>query len=68
MNHTVDLAIFNLQGQRVATLVQGMLSVGPHLVRWTGNDDQGHPLASGLYFSRLQTGTAVKTRKLLLVR
>ena len=67
-NHAVDLAIYNLQGQRVATLIKDLRQAGSHIVHWNGRDAQGHPLATGLYFSRLQTDRQIATRKLLLLR
>jgi enterochelin esterase-like enzyme len=65
-----ELALFNLAGQRVATLVQGRRDAGTYTVRWDGTDDAGHTLASGVYLYRLQTGNGkqVETRKLLLLR
>jgi hypothetical protein len=67
-SHEIDLSIYNLQGQRVATLVQDVRLAGQHVVHWDGRDIGGHPLATGLYFSRLQSGAEVTTRKLLLLR
>jgi len=67
----VDLAIFNLAGQQVATLVQGMREAGAYTLRWDGLDDDGRELASGVYLYRLQianNGQEVETRKLLLLR
>ena len=45
----VDLAIFNLAGQRVAMLVEGAREAGTYTVRWDGRDDDGRALASGVY-------------------
>ena len=64
----VDLAIYNIQGQRVATLIAETRTPGLHSARWDGRDEQGHLLATGLYFARLQIGQQVATRKLLLLR
>ena len=66
----VDLAIFNLAGQRVATLTQGDREAGTYTVRWDGRDDSGRALPSGVYLYRLQVGNGqeVETRKLLLLR
>ncbi|MBI4233845.1 MAG: T9SS type A sorting domain-containing protein [Chloroflexi bacterium] len=63
-----ELSIYSLLGQRVATLVQGVQEAGPHLLQWDGRDDGGRELASGVYCCRLQAGTQVETRKLLLLR
>jgi len=69
-NQEVKLSIFNLAGQQVVTLVQGARQAGTYTVRWDGRDDDGRPLASGVYLYRLRTGSRqqVETRKLLLLR
>jgi len=64
----VELALYNLAGQKVVTLANGYREAGRHTARWDGRDDQGRALASGVYLYRLQAGAQVETRKLLLVR
>ncbi|HCL27915.1 MAG TPA: hypothetical protein DIC52_05725 [Candidatus Latescibacteria bacterium] len=64
----IELAIYNLAAQRVATLVQGHREAGSYSVRWDGVTDTGLELASGVYFYRLKAGERVETRKLLLLR
>ena len=64
----VSLSLYNLTGQRVATLLSGRRPAGTYTVRWDGRDEEGHALASGVYLYRLQADTQVETRKLLLVR
>ena len=64
----VELAIFNLLGQRVTTLVEGLRAAGRYTVVWDGRDDAGRPVASGVYFYRLQTDGFRETRKMLLVK
>ncbi len=64
----VQLAVYNMQGQQLATLVQGMRPGGAYAVQWDGRDDQGRNLASGVYLYRLISGESVETRKLLLLR
>jgi hypothetical protein len=59
----VTLSVFNTLGQQVATLVNDVQEAGYHDIRF---DATG--LASGVYFYRLQAGTYVETKKLLLVR
>ena len=62
------LEVFSLTGQPVAVLQQGPLQAGRHRVHWDGRDDEGRPLASGVYLYRLVTGEGVLTRKLTLLR
>ena len=63
-----DLSIYNIAGQKVATLAQGMRQAGTHVINWNGKDDNERLLTSGLYFYRLQSSTQQQTRKLLLLR
>ena len=64
----VELAIYDLAGQRVALLVSGMREAGTYAVNWDGRDDRGQELASGVYLYRLRVGNKEETRKLALVR
>ena len=60
---TVELTLFNMLGQQVATLVNGEQEAGYHEVRLNGAS-----LASGVYFYRLKAGSFLETKKLILVR
>lgn len=59
----VNLAVFDLLGREVRTLVSGPVTAGVHRVRFDARD-----LASGVYLYRLRAGDFVQTRKLTLVR
>jgi hypothetical protein len=59
----VQMVVYNTLGQQVATLVQGEEEPGYHEVKFVATN-----LSSGVYFYRLQAGSFVQTRKLLLVR
>lgn len=59
----VTLDVFNIQGQRVATLVSGFKNAGSHLVRFDATN-----LASGVYTYRLVTERSVQVRKMLLIK
>ena len=64
----VRLELFTVTGQRVAILHQGPQQAGYHRLAWEAQDDAGHPLASGIYFYRLETTNGILTRKLTLLR
>ena len=64
----VKLAVFNLTGQRVRTLVSGIRQAGRHEAVWDGSDDLGNRLGTGVYFCRLQTDVEIRTQKLLLAQ
>jgi len=59
----VQLTVFNTLGQQVASLVQALQEAGSYEVTFDGSG-----LASGMYFYRLQAGTYVNTKKLLLLK
>ena len=64
----VRIDIFNLLGQRVRRLLDERRPQGLHKVRWTGTDDRGSPVSSGVYFYRLTTGDVAVTRRCMLIR
>lgn len=64
----VRLAVYDLLGRRIATLVDGALAAGRHDVRWNGVDDDGRQVASGVYLIRLQSGAHHSARKVVLMR
>ena len=64
----VHLAVYNLMGQPVRVLTAGWLAAGMHRVRWDGRTDAGAEASSGVYLVVLQTGAAVQTAKLALIR
>lgn len=65
---SVSLAIYDVRGALVRTLVSGNETAGEKEVQWDGLSNRGQPLASGVYFYRLQTNDFVQTRKMLLLK
>ena len=70
----VDLTVYNLLGQKVATLVNETQPAGYHHVNWNVRNSARAELTSGIYFYRLSakniaTGqTFVENRKMVLVK
>ena len=64
----VRLEIYNVAGQRVRTLIDGLRPAGHHIVQWNGRSEQGQPVASGLYFYRLTTDEFVEQKKMTLLK
>ena len=64
----IELAIYNLTGQKVAHLARGWHTAGHYAVHWDGRNDAGGRVASGVYIYRLHTDEQVQVRKLLLLR
>ena len=65
----VSLVIYSLAGQVVKTLIRGRtLKAGIYDVFWEGRDEQGRPVAAGVYFYRLRAGDKAIVRKMTLLR
>ena len=67
----IDLSIFDILGQKVATLVSGKQPAGKYQVEWDASVNLGprEGLASGFYLCRLSTSSGyTATRKLLLIK
>jgi len=64
----VELAVYNLAGQRVAVLAQGRREAGTYALRWDGRDDRGQELASGVFLYQLRAGERTESRKLVLLQ
>jgi V8-like Glu-specific endopeptidase len=63
------LAVYDVAGRQVAVLAAGRLEAGEHRAIWTGTDDAGQPVSSGVYFARLETeGGTIDTSKLTLLK
>lgn len=60
----VKLEVYGVLGQRVATLVDEYQTAGYRVVRW----DADAKLSSGIYFYRLQAGSFVEMKKMVLLR
>jgi hypothetical protein len=64
----IELSIFNTLGFRVRTVFSGQCAEGTHIAEWNGEDERGALLPGGVYFCRLNAGSVVLHRTMLLVR
>ncbi len=64
----VSIEIYNLKGQKIKTLVNDKVKAGNHKVIWKGDDDNGKPAASGVYFYRMKSGRYTSSRKMILLK
>ena len=67
----VTLSIYAADGKLVRTLALGQLPAGTYQSRsraayWDGQNAQGEPVASGIYFYTLQAGDFSATRKMVI--
>ncbi len=64
----VMLAVYSVDGRKVATLLEGAQSAGTHEVLWMGRDDAGKSVASGTYFYQIKAGPYSQVRKMTLIK
>jgi hypothetical protein len=64
----VSLEIFNLAGQKIATLANDTYDAGEHTVIWNSTSDNGKVVSSGVYFYRLQVDNRSETKKMVLIK
>ncbi len=67
-NENVSIIIYNSKGQKIRTLVNSLEAAGKKSIVWDGTDDAGNKVSTGTYFYRLQTGTKVGSKKMLLLK
>jgi hypothetical protein len=64
----VKLSIYNMLGQKIATLVNENRNAGRYEITWNGKDDSGKAVGSGMYFYRLKAENVVLIKKMVLLK
>jgi flagellar hook assembly protein FlgD len=64
----VRLAIYDVNGRLVVTLVDRVLQAGWHPIAWRHTDSRGTRVASGVYMVKLEALGEIRTQKLVLLR
>jgi hypothetical protein len=64
----IELAIYNLRGEKVKELAGGFRPKGWEKAVWDGSDSHGRKVASGIYFCSLQTDKGTQTIKMVLLK
>jgi subtilisin family serine protease len=64
----VALKIYNVRGQLVRTLVEGIQPAGEYAARWDGCDRQGHQVTSGIYICCLKVDNWSQSKRMVLLR
>jgi hypothetical protein len=64
----VRLAIYDVTGRLVRTIVRETLPAGRHHARWAGQVERGQLASNGVYFVRLEAGTYSATRKIVRLK
>jgi hypothetical protein len=64
----VEIAIYNIRGERVKVLTTGVRAPGWYTEIWSGRDDQERDVASGVYFVRMTAGEFMAQKSITLLR
>jgi len=64
----IMLNIYNILGQNVSILVNGVMNPGTYTMEWNATDEAGNPVASGIYFYELRSSSFIARKKMLLIR
>ncbi len=64
----VELTIYNIDGQRVITLLSEVREAGKHSIRWNGRNAAGNKVGSGVYLYSLKAGAVQINKKMLLAK
>jgi len=64
----VSLAIYDLRGRRIRTLINSELEPGSHKLHWDGRSDRGERVASGVYLYTLKAGDKRFIRKMTMLK
>jgi len=67
-NEFVTLAIYNINGEKIAELVNAHQNPGSYTVTWNGKNNSGDNVSSGVYFYEINTGEMKIQKKMLLVK
>jgi len=65
---SVKLVVYGVDGRKVATLLDETRGAGLHEVVWTGRDEAGQSVATGVYFYSINAGPYSQVRKMTLMK
>ncbi len=64
----IQLAIFDLSGKKIKTLINDTQNAGYHSVTWNGIDRHGNSVASGIYIYKIMTEEFTESKKCMLIK
>ena len=64
----VELSIYNVLGQKIATLINSELNQGVYKATWNGLTDSGVSVVSGTYIYRIKSGEFSMSKKMILLK
>ena len=68
LTQPLNVTVYNLKGQKIKELVQGYSQSETLQLVWNGRDEQGQPVATGVYFIRVQVSDRTAVKKSVLIK
>ena len=65
---SVEIAVFNVLGSRIATIARGEMAAGYHAFEWNGTTDGGAQAGSGVYILRMSAGPYSAAERIVLMK
>ena len=62
----IETRIYDVRGRRIRDLVDRTMPAGEYAIAWTGRDNRGLYVPSGVYFVKLETQAGTRSRKLVV--
>ena len=67
-NSPVQLAIYNIQGKLINTLLDKNMQKGSHSIEWTGNNYDQKSVGAGIYFCKIKAGDCLAKKQIVLLK
>ena len=64
----VTLAVYDIQGHKVAELVNQRQAQGTFLIKWDGKNQLGEVMSSGIYFYRISSGSLYQSKRMIFLK
>ena len=65
---STKLVVYDMLGREVSTLVNNNMNAGYHQVSWNGRNNNGLAVASGMYIYRIEAGSFISIKKMMLLK
>jgi len=65
---SVQLKIYNIEGQLVKSLLNERKTAGEYSVKWNGTNNSGNKISSGVYFYKLTSNNISETKRMILLK
>ena len=64
----VNIAIYDMMGKKIKTLVNGLQSIGYKTIKWDATNEKDHPVSAGLYLYTIHADDFRYTRKMVVLK